>query len=335
MTASGQLRLPWCCGALPVKSSVELVTRDGRRRNADRCRRRRPRARPSPRPRPSGSAARRGAGAPLGVGEELVHRGDDALAPAGARASSSSRAVGEPVRGELGAEVGAALVRPRASAPRDPRSSASSSADGGMTTPSSASSRESAGSRRARCRRRRRGARAPTAKPTRGSAATTVMSGRCVPPAYGSLRIQTSPGAGSRAQTAATAAGIAPRWTGMCSACMTIAARGVEERGRAVAALLDVRREGGAHEHGAHLLGDRPQRAPITWSVIGSQSSPSRPLQDEGAVLASRARPAGGHPAASRRRARRSAGPRSRAAGSRVRPDRADGGPARRRRCGR
>ena len=36
---------------------------------------------------------------------------------------------------------------------------------------------------------------------------------------------------------------------------------GREERRRAVAPLLDVRREGGADEHGAHLLCNRPQRA--------------------------------------------------------------------------
>ena len=54
---------------------------------------------------------------------------------------------------------------------------------------------------------------------------TTVMSGRWVPPAKGSLRTQASPSAVvARPATAATAAGIAPRWTGMCSACMTIAA---------------------------------------------------------------------------------------------------------------
>src|SRR6266700_8001905 len=35
----------------------------------------------------------------------------------------------------------------------------------------------------------------------------------------------------------------------------------VEEGSRAVAALLDVRGEGGAYEDGAHLLGDRPKRA--------------------------------------------------------------------------
>src|SRR4051795_7022445 len=48
------------------------------------------------------------------------------------------------------------------------------------------------------------------------------MSGRCVPPRYGSLRIHTSPARGSRSITAATDSGIAPRWTGMCSAWATM-----------------------------------------------------------------------------------------------------------------
>ena len=48
------------------------------------------------------------------------------------------------------------------------------------------------------------------------------MSGRWVPPEYGSLMANTSPGSGSRVMMAATASGIAPRWTGMCSAWATI-----------------------------------------------------------------------------------------------------------------
>ena len=48
------------------------------------------------------------------------------------------------------------------------------------------------------------------------------MSGRCVPPEKGSLTAKTSPGPGSRSITAATASGIAPRCTGMCSAWATI-----------------------------------------------------------------------------------------------------------------
>ncbi len=56
-----------------------------------------------------------------------------------------------------------------------------------------------------------------TAKPA-SVRETSVMSGRWVPPVNGSLTAKTSPGAGSRAITAATASGIAPRCTGMCSA---------------------------------------------------------------------------------------------------------------------
>jgi len=54
--------------------------------------------------------------------------------------------------------------------------------------------------------------------------ATNVMSGRCAPPAYGSLRTTTSPGENDRtARTAAaTEYGIAPRCTGIDSACATI-----------------------------------------------------------------------------------------------------------------
>ena len=112
------------------------------------------------------------------------------------------------------------------------------------------------------------------------------MSGRCVPPVNGSLTTQISPGCGSRARTAATASGIAPRWTGMCSAWAIIRPLLVEERGRAVAPLLDVGREGGADERGAHLLGDGAQRAPRTWSsnshslvsrMCGSIPSPHPP----------------------------------------------------------
>ena len=47
----------------------------------------------------------------------------------------------------------------------------------------------------------------------------------------------------------------------MCSACITICAGRVEQRGRGVAALLDVRRVGRAHQHGAHLVADRAQAA--------------------------------------------------------------------------
>ena len=47
----------------------------------------------------------------------------------------------------------------------------------------------------------------------------------------------------------------------MCSACITSSPRGVEQRGRAVAALLDVRRVGRADQHRAHLVAGGAQRA--------------------------------------------------------------------------
>ena len=54
--------------------------------------------------------------------------------------------------------------------------------------------------------------------PSRNTGSTIVMSGRCVPPAYGSFKIAMSPGAKSIAAIAAcTLIGIDPRCTGMWS----------------------------------------------------------------------------------------------------------------------
>ena len=50
----------------------------------------------------------------------------------------------------------------------------------------------------------------------------TVMSGRWVPPAKGSLRTHETPASWASPITASSAAGIAPRWTGIASACITI-----------------------------------------------------------------------------------------------------------------
>ena len=107
----------------------------------------------------------------------------------------------------------------------------SSSGRGEITTPSSCRRWLSAGIEP--------GTRAPTsawwarlaAKPSRVSPGAntgviTVMSGRWVPPANGSLRIHETPGTWFSPSTAATAAGIAPRCTGMCSACITICPAG-------------------------------------------------------------------------------------------------------------
>ena len=61
----------------------------------------------------------------------------------------------------------------------------------------------------------------PTSRPSVKQGATSVMSFRCVPPANGSLTTACSPGPSRSPNwsiTAATDAGIEPRWTGMCSA---------------------------------------------------------------------------------------------------------------------
>ncbi len=51
---------------------------------------------------------------------------------------------------------------------------------------------------------------------------TTVMSGRCVPPSNGSFSTHDTPGSLLALEHRRTAAGIEPRCTGMCSACITI-----------------------------------------------------------------------------------------------------------------
>jgi hypothetical protein len=99
---------------------------------------------------------------------------------------------------------------------------------GEITTPSSSRVRESAGIEpgvgpptSAWCARL---ALKPSTSPSARIGVITVMSGRCVPPANGSLRTHGVPSEWSSSFTAATASGIAPRCTGMCSACMTICA---------------------------------------------------------------------------------------------------------------
>ena len=171
-----------------------------------------------------GERGERGAGAALGVGEDGRHARAQAVA-AVALGQLGEPPLAEPVRGRLGAQVGEPLVR-RAHPRGEPlEQRRARRAVGGITTPSSSSVRETAGMPP--------GVGPPTsawwarlaAKPISSPATKTgeirVMSGRWVPPRNGSLRIQASPGSCSSPSTAATAAGIEPRWTGMCSACIT------------------------------------------------------------------------------------------------------------------
>ena len=92
---------------------------------------------------------------------------------------------------------------------------------GAITTPSSSSVRDAAGMLPGSTPPTSAWWARVTANPT-SVRETSVMSGRCVPPAKGSLRMKTSLRPGLWLMTAATASGIAPRWTGMCSACATM-----------------------------------------------------------------------------------------------------------------
>ena len=139
-----------------------------------------------------------------------------------------------------------------------------------------------------------------TAKPS-SVRETSVTSGRCVPPAKGSLRMKTSSGPGSWAATAATASGIAPRCTGMCSACATIrpraSKRAVEQSRRSLMFAENADRI----ERGAHLLAHGPQRRPdhLQLDIHALGTLPSHPLEHEAAILGPipNPHPPGGDPA--------------------------------------
>ncbi len=203
--------------------------------------------------------------------------------------------------------------------------SSSSRRLGGITIPSSASSVENAG--------RLAGSMPPTsawcarltAKPS-SVRETSVMSGRCVPPVYGSFSAQTSPGAGSCAITAATASGIAPRCTGMCSAWTTILPRSsksaVEQSRRSL--MLE---ENAARTRAAPISSAIARRPlPITWSSTAIIGAPGRGCRVRPSFPTSPAAPSRSRPRAPRARAPSPRGARPRRARARAR----DGS----RRCG-
>ena len=64
---------------------------------------------------------------------------------------------------------------------------------------------------------------------------------------------------GSESITARTASAIAPRWTGMCSACAIMRPSASKSAHRTVVSLLDVRGVRAANQHRTHLLGDARQ----------------------------------------------------------------------------
>jgi hypothetical protein len=91
---------------------------------------------------------------------------------------------------------------------------------------------------------------------------TRVTSGRCVPPVYGSLRMATWPHSSPSCLTAATASGIAPRCTGCARLRDHLAALVEERRSSSRGRSLMFAEKEERISDGAHLLRDRPQRAP-------------------------------------------------------------------------
>ena len=129
--------------------------------------------------------------------------------------------------------------------------------------------------------------RPPTIRPSTWQGATRVTSLRWLPPRNGSFTMIWSPRptvAPSASFAERTAAGMAPRCTGMCSACTSRSPRRGEQGGRRVHPLLDVGTEGGASQHLAHPSVMPESRAIKTCSDAGS-SSPDA-LQHQRAGLA-------------------------------------------------
>ena len=181
--------------------------------------------------------------------------------------------LGEPVRRELGAKIAAALVRVAELVATTLDRAVVEQRRGITCLPRRGSSRTRASSSPARASDV--GVMRTTDRVSDGGSRDSVMSGRCVPPVYGSLRTQTSRSRLACPMTAATASGIAPRCTGMCSAWAIISAR-VEERGRAVPPFLDVGRERRADQRRAHLLRNCAESAADHLQLHGVIGAPGR-----------------------------------------------------------
>ncbi len=292
MTGIGQFRLPSTCGAEPAKSKLISLAVD-RDRDPQRDRgsvRRLERVR-----RLVGAVGEppdRGAAAALGVVEDGRHAvAEPVLAVAiGELGEAAARRAGWPPAapagrrgaGRVGASGSASSARPASSIRR-----------GSITTPSSSRLREPAGMPPgvgppmsawwARL------AAQPICPPSPNSGEISVMSGRWVPPLNGSLRIQSSSGLGP------------PRWRGERRDGLDGGGHraevdgdvlglhdelgvGVEERGRAVPALLDVRRVGGPDQDRAHLVADRAQAAgeDLELDRVDVPCAVTRPLRPVG-----------------------------------------------------
>ena len=157
----------------------------------------------------------RRAHAPLRVGEELVHRREDQLAAA-PLAELGEPPLREPVRRELRAEVAAALVGVAHVGEQDRRDLVGE-AHGRDDEPLLVDL-----GRVGRQARRLGAADVGVVGAADGEAALRARDERDVgevrAAGEGVVEDEDLAGRGSRARTAATASGIAPRWTGMCSA---------------------------------------------------------------------------------------------------------------------
>ena len=176
-------------------------------------------------PRPVGEIGQRSADAPLRVAVQLVHA---PLQPGRARAAAaSSRSRRAPSSWQATcARRSASRWWGRRMFATSTLSRSSVSRTGGITTPSWISSRAPTGMLAGCIPPTSAWWARETTKPRSSTRETSVISGRWVPPVYGSFRMKRSPGVGGRAP------GRRPRrraWrrdaTGMCSACATIRPR--------------------------------------------------------------------------------------------------------------
>ena len=223
-----------------------------------------------------GQVGQAGARAPLGVVEDRVGGLRAARRGRSRAASSASRRAPGRVGRELGAQVGAALLGVGASARRGARSPPSSSAlrrdhDALVGERAAVGRHRARGADRPR-RRGGRGSRRSRAarRPASNAGVMTVMSGRWVPPAKGSLRIHGSAGGVLLAEHGGDRGGHRAEVHGDVLGLHDHLAARVEQRGGGVAALLDVGREG-ARTSTAPISSQAARSAPVmTWSVIGS-----------------------------------------------------------------
>ena len=229
MTASGQLRLPSCCGAVPAKSISISSPRD-RDGGADRELALGPaRARPRPRSGRRGSAAI--AGAHDAAPSRRRARPSRRRRARGRGARRARRCAARPAGARRAGRGGRRGARPDCASARRARSSTSSSSRvGGMTTPSSASVRESAGMLPGSLPPTSAWWARVTAKPSVGARdERDVGEVRAAGEGVVEDRRRRR-GRGRARATAATASGIAPRCTGMCSAWAIMRPPVVEER---------------------------------------------------------------------------------------------------------